>query len=278
MAERGKGFPRINLSSAVQIMDAASKFGKSWKKEQFAGFGAKSGAGSAKSGAFAARVSALKDYGLVVGDKESIASTELAQRLTKPINADEREQAVKKAFLSVATFNDLYMSFDANEALPRDKVAEHAVFQLGISRDSKDKFVNVFIDSGEYAGLVKYDKESQSVILLPSDDSDASPGEYDRGDAKADTPNDNNPADIISGFTPKAVAVAKQGDSTDSSAMNEQGVNHSGDGWGLTVLVKSSHRLPADLRKAIRDLLETADEVADKFYDLEKRGNGHESE
>jgi len=278
MAERGKGFPRISLSSAVQIMDAASKFGKSWKKEQFAGFGAKSGAGSAKSGAFVARVSALKDYGLIVGDKESIASTELAQRLTKPINAVEREQAVKKAFLSVATFNDLYVSFDANEALPRDKVAEHAVFQLGISRDSKDRFVNVFIDSGEYAGLVKYDKESQSVTLLPSDDSDISSGQASQSDDKADTSDDDKQADIISGFTPKAVTITKQGDSTDGSAMNEQGVNHSGDGWGLTVLVKSSHRLPADLRKAIRDLLETADEVADKFYDLEKRGSNRDGE
>jgi hypothetical protein len=52
--------------------------------------------------------------------------------------------------------------------------------------------------------------------------------------------------------------------------MNEQGVNHSGRNWGLTVLVKSGHRLPTDLRTSIRDLLESADDVADKFYELEK--------
>lgn len=260
MVERGKGFPRVSLSSAVQIMDAASKFGKSWKKEQFAGFGAKNGAGSAKSGAFAARLSALRDYGLITTTKDVVDMTELATRLTKPINAEEREDAVKKAFLSVTTFNDLYVSFDGSLELERSKVAEHAVFNLGISRDSMDKFVNVFIDAGEYANLVQYNKETDTIRLLKSAGMSDEIGEETEQEVEE-----------IDSNAQAQVAVFATTPTLKDAAMNEQGVNHSGEGWGLSVLVKSSHRLPADLRKSIRDLLESADLVADKFYDLESK-------
>lgn len=259
MAERGKGFPRVSLSSAVQIMDAASKFGKSWKKEQFAGFGAKNGAGSAKSGAFAARLSSLRDYGLITTTKDVVDITELAIRLTKPINPEEREDAIRKAFLSVTTFNDLYVSFDGALELERSKVAEHAVFNLGVSRDSMDKFVNVFIDAGEYAGLVSYSKETDMIRLLK--DTMSSDDETVDKSAQDEVDEDSSTSDQVTVFT--STPTLKE------AAMNEQGVNHSGEGWGLSVLVKSSHRLPADLRKSIRDLLESADLVADKFYDLE---------
>lgn len=273
MAQRGKGFPRLSLSGAVQIMDSASKFGKTWKREQFAGFGAKGGAGSAKSGAFAARVSSLRDYSLIISDKESIASTDLAQKITKPINQQEREESIKQAFLSVVTFGDMYDNLDKKVQLPKDQLASYAVNNLGVARESKDKFVNVFIDSGGYAGLVEHNKESGSVVLLQSHNNSLVQDNQNVEEATPSESANGGVSDFINNLTPGAVSAVKRGDFVDSATMNEQGVNHSGDGWGLTVLVKSSHRLPSDLRKSIRDLLETADEVADKFYDLEKMSN-----
>lgn len=272
MKQRTTGFPRISLSSAVKIMTDAIKMGKSWKKEQFAGFGAKSNSGSAKSGAFLARVAGLRDYGLINSDKDTVTSTDLAQRIAKPINPTERDMAIKQAFLSVKTFSELYNALDANEPLPRDKVAGHAVFNLGVSRDVMDKFINVFVDSGKYAGLVKYDKDSDTIMLIK--DKEAAEVADDTISAKATgTGSDlEEVASFIKETTPKVVATVKGSSLTDGAIMNEQGVNHSGEGWGLTVLVKSSHRLPADLRKSIRDLLESADNVADSFYEIEKIG------
>ncbi len=268
MAERGKGFPRISLSSAVQIIEAAQKFGKSWSKEQFAGFGAKGNAGSHKSGAFAARLSALRDYGLVTTDKESVMATELAQVIAKPINESEREKSVRESFLSVDTFRKVYESLDAETALPRDKFAEYAVTVLNVSRDSMEKFVNVFIDSGTDAGLVSYSKESKEITLLGRGESTPN-----RVSEQQDTPEEAAPEpaateDNLGLFTPKAPRIVEQLSDT-SSAMNEQGVNHAGRGWALTVLVKTGHRLPASIRTEIRGLLEKADAVADKLYDLE---------
>lgn len=269
MAERGKGFPRISLSSAVQIMEAAQKFGKSWTKEQFAGFGAKGNAGSHKSGAFAARLSALRDYGLITTDKENVTATDLAQVIAKPINESERNKSVREAFLSVATFRKVYESLDAEIALPRDKFAEYAVTVLGVSRDSMDKFVNVFVDSGTDAGLVSYSKESKEITLLGRRDQTASQEveqqvASDETDEETPESSDNN----VGLFAPKAPVIIEQS-SDSSTAMNEQGVNHAGRGWALTVLVKTGHRLPSSLRTEIRDLLEKADSVADKLYDLE---------
>jgi hypothetical protein len=271
MAEqtRGTGFPRITLASAVQIITAAAKFGKSWKKEQFAGFGAKNNAASAKSGAFAARVSALKEYGLVVGDKDTLTGTELSQRVAKPINPQERDTAIKKAFLSVTTFGDLYRSFESDIALEKHKVAEHAVYNLGVSRDSKEKFVSMFIDSGKYAGLVSYDKDHDTVTLIPAGDTQTVEL------ANEQPPEGSTPPTPAAVSEPLQYAIRPIANSDGGSSLNEQGVSHAGNDWSLTVLIKSGHRLPADLRKAIRNLLESADTVADQFYELEHKGDSH---
>jgi hypothetical protein len=266
MAERGKGFPRISLSSAIQIIDSASKFGKEWNKETFATYGAKNNAGSAKSGAFLSRLSALKEYGLITTDKNNVAITELGTTITKPISETERADAIKKAFLLVGTFSDLFNSLEGGEKLPKERVVEYAVHNLGISRDSKDKFINCFIDSGKYVRLVIYDKDSETVLLnKPLEGQDASAPENKVDEASA---TDNALSTSVQPGLTNQINIGSTG-----AALNEQGVNHSGDGWALTVIIKSSHRLPAELRKAIRDLLENADGVADQFYELEQKEN-----
>lgn len=271
MAERGTGFPRINLSTAVQIMDAASKFGKVWKKDTFATYGGKSNAGSATSGAFKSRLAALKEFGLIRAEGDDIYPTDLANQITKPISEEERLNGIRNAFLSVGTFSDLYTSLEGGAALPKARVVEYAVHNLGVSRESKDKFISSFVESGKYVGIVDFSKDSDVLTLIkssPIEEAASLSGTSELSDSTTNT--DSQVANFVNGFNAKAATAIKNGDFLDNATMNEQGVNHSGNGWSLTVLVKSSHRLPANLRKAIRDLLESADEVADSFYELEK--------
>jgi uncharacterized membrane protein len=262
MADRGKGFPRLSLSGAVQIMDAASKFGRTWKKEQFATFGVRGGAASVNSGAFTSRLSSLKDYGLIISDKDNVSITDLALSITKPVTTNEREVAIRKAFLSVATFSDLYASFEGGVALSKDKVAEHAVYNLGISRDSKDRFVNNFIDSGEYINLVSFNKDDGTITLVKTETDIA------EGEPVANA----NVAAFVNGLASMPIKTAiKQNipQAESGMVMSEQGVNHAGNGWTLTVLIKSANRLTPTTRKKVRDLLELADEVADELHGLE---------
>jgi hypothetical protein len=265
MSERGKGFPRLSLSSAVQIIEAASKFGRSWKKEQFAGFGAKNNAGSVTSGAFAARISSLRDYGLVVSDKESVNLTELGLTISKPITVVEREESIRKAFLSVGTFADLYASFDDSIALPIDKIAEHAVYNLGVSRDSKDKFVKNFIDSGEFVKLVKYNKEEKTINLIKVD---GLVGTQDTEPVAEEVVENGELSDQSSELSVIQEPFKLKTDP--NRAMTEQGVNHAGDGWTLTVLLKSTNRLTGDARTKVREMLALADDVADELHSLEE--------
>lgn len=259
--ERGKGFPRLSLSGAVQIIETASKFGKSWPKEQFAGFGSKTGAGSAKSGAFAARISSLRDYGLIVSDKETVSLTELGLKIAKPVTEAERRDAIKTAFLSVNTFKVLFDSFEGGVFLPKDQVAHHAVYNIGISRESKDKFINTFIDSGRFVGLVDYNKEELTVKLLKEVSSPADPD--DAAQITKITPPATSSA-ITSAVTPTVEGTEK--------SFTEQGVNYSGNGWSLTVLLKSSRRLDPTMRKKVRDLLEIADELSDLLHETDGEG------
>ena len=48
-------------------------------------------------------------------------------------------------------------------------------------------------------------------------------------------------------------------------------MNHSGDGWSLTVLLRTSHRLDKATREKIRTILSTADELADDLYELDEK-------
>lgn len=265
MSERGKGFPRLSLASAINVIESASKFGRSWKKEQFAGFGAKNNATSARSGAFAARISALRDYGLVTSDKDTISLTDLGLTIGKPVTAAERDEAIKKAFLSVETFANLYASFDADEPLPTDKIAEHAVFNLGISRDSKDKFVSNFIDSGEFVGLVRYAKDDKAITLVKPELLIDSPV-----DEATDDESQSSSEPVVSSTTLIQEPFAVRSNSGSGRLTSEQGVNHAGAGWTLTVLLKSSSRLTGDARKKVRDLLELADDVADELHKAEE--------
>lgn len=265
--ERGKGFPRLSLSGAVQIIETASKFGKNWPKEQFAGFGSKTGAGSAKSGAFAARISSLRDYGLIVSDKETVTLTELGLQIAKPVTEAEQRDAIRTAFLSVNTFKMLFDSFEGDIALSKDQVAQHAVYNIGISRESKDKFINTFIDSGRFVGLVDYNKEESMLKLLKEVSSRVT-----SLSASQDTSATLEEVPSIAASAAIAPAAPAVIDSAEKS-FTEQGVNYSGDGWSLTVLLKSSRRLDPAVRKKVRDLLEAADDLSDLLHETDDQGN-----
>lgn len=262
MTERGKGFPRLSLSSAVKIIETASKFGKSWSKEQFAGFGSQSGAGSAKSGAFANRVAALKDYGLITATKENISLTDLSIQIAKPVTEDERDKAITQAFMNVEVFKKLFESLEAGEELSLDQVAQSAVFTLGISRDSKDKFLNVFIDSGRLVHLVVHNKERSTITL-------ARIGELSQkqNESASDETNESLPRGLMTQPT-QINSISQPADIV--RPVTEQGVNYAGEGWTLNVLLKTSMRLEPDTRTKVRDLIEAADLLSDDLHEAEK--------
>lgn len=261
MAERGKGFPRISLQSAVKIVEASSKFGKNWTREQFATFGSQSGASSARSGAFAARLAALKDYGLVTTDIKSVYLSDLGTKVVKPISSSERSEAIRQAFLSVASFKGLIEGLEHGIPLPKDQVAQYAVFNLGISRDSKDKFLSNFVDSGRFVDLVEQDKAALTVTIKDL---------VETGLGNVKDTSTQEQLSLPPEFMPTmAGPVAKHQQVIHGS---EQGANYSGESWSLTVLLKHSLRLDGAARSKFREMLAAADELSDLLHELEDQG------
>jgi hypothetical protein len=272
MGERGKGFPRLSLSGAIKIIVTASKFGKTWPKEQFAGFGSQSGAGSAKSGAFTIRVASLRDYGLITSTKDAVSITDLGVKISKPVTDLERENAIRQAFLSVTPFKNLYEGLEHEVELPLDQVKQYAVFTLGVSRESMDKFIGVFIDSGRFVGLVSYSKESSTITLQKIET--AQPVVQDKSTVDEQASKNQGAESAVSEpnllMTTPTIAAHSQA-LAGVTTSTEQGVNHSGNGWTLTVILKTSVRLDAPTRKKVRDLLELADEVSDELHSLDEK-------
>lgn len=251
---RGRSFPVLFLSGAVDVMIQASKFGKQWSKESFASYGTKKGKSSVISGAFRNRLASLNEYGLIKYEKDLIVRTELADRIVNPINQDERNQALKEAFLKPTIFKSIIDEVKHGEELERDKIIRKAITDYKISRNSKDRFIASFVESGKYAGLIKT-LENGNVII-------------------DDTVTPSNPLIVKVSEEPQKPQlnpidnIAVGFDLLDSSGI-KLGSKKQGKGWDLNLLIRFNLNADADLFKEITDLVLKAEMLSKRFEDLE---------
>ncbi len=268
VSTRSKGFPRLSLKNAVQIMDKAMKYGRNWSKEEFAAFGSKTNTkGSANSGAFAYRLAALKDYGLITSSKEGVLATDLASRIVKPINDDEYAEAVKEAFLNPAVFSEIIETVEHETELSKTAISEKAVRKLGISRDHMSRFAKNFLDSGKLAGIITETDADHFIIKLYSEKPDnvSTTGTDSKSTDTTNVVPDAKPDNRIQNTTGGR-------DISGSSEASIYGAQHKGQSWQLNLQILVDIRVPASLRTEIRSFVANADTIADKLYELEESG------
>lgn len=267
--KRSKGFPRLSLKNAVQIIDKAMKYGRNWSKEEFATFGSKSNTkGSANSGAFAYRLAALRDYGLITSTKDGVLATELASRIVKPINDDEYREAIKEAFLGPDVFKDIVNSVEHDIELSKTAIAEIAVRKLGISRDYMNRFAKNFLESGKLAGIIKeidadHFKIQQQQTINQHNTEQTDFTKTDQSLTQEET---------IGSHTQEGLMGTDQFTTSSSNEASLYGAQHKGQSWQLNLQVLVDLHVPTDLRKEIRNLVEKADSIADQLYKLDEKG------
>jgi len=254
--ERSSSYPSLSLEDALskitQLKESMGLNGE-YKRETVA-----SGIGySTITGTSARAVAALAQYGLLEREKDLYRISELGRRYLVPTNDNDVSVAIRQAALSPKLFKQIHDEFQG-QVLPKLLVNILST-KYGVQLKVAPTVVKLFESAMTYAQLLE-----PSGRLTPLD----SVNESSRT-ASEDIIDDEEPAPQPQAATP--VAVTTELDISSDKPFNEQGVNHSGNGWGLTVLVKSSHQLPPEVRKAIRDLLESADGVADQFYGLERK-------
>lgn len=147
---RARGFPVLSLPRCVEAVRAAGKYGMRHPRSAFAGY---LGHRTPDSGPFKQKLAALRDFGLIEGGGD-IVLTGLGRRLALPTDADDERSDLLEAFRSADVFWELYEQSAKGIDLDREHLAASAVHRIGIAARSRQQFVESFVESGEFVGLV----------------------------------------------------------------------------------------------------------------------------
>ncbi|MEO6109483.1 MAG: hypothetical protein ABIP50_00520 [Candidatus Saccharimonadales bacterium] len=159
---RGKGFPGLSLPEAVKIVKSAGQVSRSLTLDSLASYANHS---TPNSGAFRAKLSALRDWGFVTKTGD-LSLTDLAMTIALPQSDEEEQQALRDAFLGFDLFGTFYKDSAKNVELIRNNMANSAVHTYGVGIPSKTAFIKSFVTSAisvELAEAIGKDK----VVLKP---------------------------------------------------------------------------------------------------------------
>jgi hypothetical protein len=207
----GTTFPRINLERALKYADklvSKTHTGALPESQILAGvFGSSGPDGQV-------RASALKQYGLLEGDKTAYKATPLAQTIDAAL-AEEKSAHIQKALLSSKLFQDIFETFQ-DDTVSRAKIRQRAQ-ALKVHPDSAEECAGIFIDSAVTAGLGTVNGDSITLaktasIEAPEAPADANDGEeHDEGEEEPEIreEGDEGPASLVAAA--KIASVQKQG-------------------------------------------------------------------
>lgn len=164
----GTTFPRINLDRALQYADklvSKTHTGALSESTILAGvFGSAGPEGQV-------RASALRQYGLLEGDKTAYKATPLAREIDAAPD-EEKPRLLQKAFLSSKLFQEIFETFQG-DTVSRAKIRQRAQ-ALKVHPDSSEECTGIFLESTVTAGLGTMDGDSitladaRSVAAAPA--------------------------------------------------------------------------------------------------------------
>ena len=260
---RSTSYPSIALDEALKklqtLKDSHGINGEYGREATAKGMGYAS-----LSGSSARAVAALTQYGLLNRNKDLYSISDLAKQYLMPIEEGQAQGAVTQAALQPSLLRKVYNEYKG-QALP-GQLKNILTITYGVQGPAAETALRIIKQSFRVGGLLT---EEGSVIDIEAKDEGA-----------VDEPvisQEIEPALLVSGGS------GARGDVIDSTVigakglsntanLTEQGINLTGNGWQLTVLLKTTKRHEAETRKLVRDLLEAADGVADALYAEDSEG------
>lgn len=214
------------------------------------------------TGTSARSVAALVHYGLLVRDKDTYTISPNGRRFLIPTDDADKPAAIREAALSPKLFEQLFKEYEG-QVLPK-LISNILTNKYGVQDKVAPTVVKLFESSMLYAGLIS----SSGLLVSASDVNSLADAINESEGNEQEATEDSNVPKSLSVFS----GQGSKEKSTSNSFLNEQGTNHSGDGWSLTVLLRTSHRLDKETREKIRSILDTADDLADDLYTLDEQG------
>lgn len=251
---RSTSYPSISLSEGLKklsmLKDSLGVNGEYDREATAKGMGYGS-----LSGSSARAVAALVHYGLLNRSKDQYSISDLGKKYLMPIEEGQSQEAIREAVLKPALLHKIYSEYEGQQ-LP-GQLKNILTITHGIQGAAADTALRVIKQSFNHAGLITDDG---TLIRQPVTTKVSEGDDVEQASAKHTPNSSHTPTDSVS--TPSIITTGsiREGSST------EQGINLAGNGWQLTVLLKTTKRHSAETRKKVRDLLEKADEVADSLY------------
>ncbi len=155
------GFPVLDLGEASSVLARASQHGWEHTVAEIAGY---MGHATTNSGAFRAKLAALRDYGLLSGRGESLEITQVGRRIAVPESEEERLAALREAFANTV-FGPLYQESVKGSPISIDSIGRRAVNRLGVAPASQGQFGEVFARSAAAAGLAETTGDGKITLV-----------------------------------------------------------------------------------------------------------------
>lgn len=155
------GFPVLDLGEAASVLARASRHGWEHTVAEIAGY---MGHATTNSGAFRAKLAALRDYGLVSGRGESLEITQVGRKIAVPETEEERLAALREAFANTV-FGPVYQESVKGSPISIDSIGRRAVNRLGVAPGSQGQFGEVFARSASAAGLAELSGDGKVTLL-----------------------------------------------------------------------------------------------------------------
>jgi hypothetical protein len=154
----GTTFPRVALQQALEYSDKlVSKTHTGPQPESTILAGVFGNAGPEGQ----VRASALKQYGLLTGNKNAYEAADLAKSIGAA-PSEEKIPLLRQAFLNAKLFKEIFDTFHG-DSVTKAKIRQRAL-ALKVHPDSADECVTLFIDSAEAAGLGTRDTEGVKLV------------------------------------------------------------------------------------------------------------------
>ena len=180
--EKSKLYPRFNLEICVDFTKMLrTKFGKNEIDIETV-FDALN---TRKSRTFRGKLSASKQFGLIVVTDGKINFTEIAADILFPVPEKPIQTALVKAFQSAPLYSELIQKFDGMvlpEMLPNILSRNH-----GIAAAIKDEATKVFIESAMFAKVLR-ENNRLIVNVVEEEEIDKLPKASDKGVPPPDVP------------------------------------------------------------------------------------------
>lgn len=149
---RSRLYPRYDLQEAIHFIKLLETMGGEGVSEQAV---ASSLGKGVNNSTFHGRLSAAKQFGLLVEEKGRLSLTEVGRRIVRPSEPAQSGEALRVAFTRPSLYGELIRAFQGRVLPEPSYLCNRLVNEYGIEAGAKERAAKNFLNSAKYANLVQ---------------------------------------------------------------------------------------------------------------------------